>query len=48
MTGFPEAVFVGRAGELGGERITGGADVERNGDRESFERGVALALGGGS
>jgi cytochrome c biogenesis protein CcmG/thiol:disulfide interchange protein DsbE len=42
VVGFPETFFVNRDGELVGERIQGGVDVERN--REAFERGVELAL----
>jgi cytochrome c biogenesis protein CcmG, thiol:disulfide interchange protein DsbE len=40
---FPETFFVDRSGKLVGERIAGAVDIERN--RETFERGVALALG---
>jgi cytochrome c biogenesis protein CcmG, thiol:disulfide interchange protein DsbE len=43
VTGFPETFFVDRSGELVGERIAGGVDIERN--REAFERGLSLALG---
>lgn len=39
---FPETFFVDRTGTLVGERIAGAVDIERN--RETFERGVALAL----
>ena len=46
--GFPETFFVDRTGRVVHERIAGGVDIERNGNRESFERGVALALGSGS
>lgn len=42
VVGFPETFFVNRDGELVGERIQGGVDVERN--RETFDRGVELAL----
>ena len=48
VKGFPETFFVDRTGKLVGERISGGVDLEGNGNRESFERGVALALGSGS
>jgi cytochrome c biogenesis protein CcmG/thiol:disulfide interchange protein DsbE len=48
VDGFPETFFVDRTGKLVGSRIRGGADIEGNGNRESFERGVALALGSGS
>jgi len=44
VTGFPETFFVDRQGRLVGERIAGGVDIERN--REAFDRGVRLALGG--
>ena len=40
---FPETFFVDRSGKLVGKRIAGAVDIERN--RETFERGVALALG---
>jgi cytochrome c biogenesis protein CcmG/thiol:disulfide interchange protein DsbE len=43
LQGYPETFFVDRSGKLVGERIAGGVDIERN--RETFERGVALALG---
>ncbi len=43
MRGFPETFFVDRSGTLVGERIEGAVDIERN--RETFERGIALALG---
>jgi cytochrome c biogenesis protein CcmG/thiol:disulfide interchange protein DsbE len=43
VRGFPETFFVDRRGTLVGERIEGAVDIERN--RETFERGVALALG---
>ena len=43
LQGYPETFFVDRTGKLVGERIAGGVDIERN--RETFERGVALALG---
>jgi cytochrome c biogenesis protein CcmG/thiol:disulfide interchange protein DsbE len=43
VRGFPETFFVDRSGTLVGERIEGAVDIERN--RETFERGVALALG---
>ena len=43
VRGFPETFFVDRTGKLVGERIEGAVDIERN--RETFERGVALALG---
>jgi cytochrome c biogenesis protein CcmG, thiol:disulfide interchange protein DsbE len=46
VRGFPETFFVDRSGKLVGERISGGVDIERN--RETFERGVALALGDAS
>ncbi len=42
VVGFPETFFVNRDGELVGERIQGGVDVERN--RDAFDRGVELAL----
>jgi len=48
VTGFPETFFVDRAGKLVGERVQGGVDIESNGNREAFERNVALALGSGS
>ena len=40
---FPETFFVDRRGKLVGERIVGGVDIERN--RDTYERGIALALG---
>ena len=40
---FPETFFVDRSGNLVGERIAGAVDIERN--RDTYERGVALALG---
>ncbi|MCZ7590342.1 MAG: TlpA family protein disulfide reductase [Gaiella sp.] len=43
VRGFPETFFVDRTGKLVGERIEGAVDIERN--RDTFERGVALALG---
>jgi hypothetical protein len=43
VTGFPETFFVDREGNVVGERIEGAVDIERN--RETFERGIALALG---
>jgi cytochrome c biogenesis protein CcmG, thiol:disulfide interchange protein DsbE len=43
VTGYPETFFVDRQGRLVGDRIQGGADLERN--RETFEAGLALALG---
>ncbi|MFN8221831.1 MAG: redoxin domain-containing protein [Gaiellales bacterium] len=43
VTGFPETYFVGRDGNLVGERIQGGVDIERN--RQAFERGLSLLLG---
>jgi cytochrome c biogenesis protein CcmG/thiol:disulfide interchange protein DsbE len=43
VRGFPETFFVDRSGTLVGERIEGAVDIERN--RETFERGIALALG---
>jgi cytochrome c biogenesis protein CcmG/thiol:disulfide interchange protein DsbE len=43
VRGFPETFFVDRSGKLVGERIEGAVDIERN--RETFERGIALALG---
>jgi peroxiredoxin len=43
VVGFPETFFVDREGNLVGERIQGGVDVERN--REAFDQGVELALG---
>lgn len=46
VRGFPETFFVDRTGKLVGERIEGAVDIERN--RDSFERGVALALGDAS
>jgi cytochrome c biogenesis protein CcmG/thiol:disulfide interchange protein DsbE len=42
VTGYPETFFVDRTGRLVGERIQGGADLERN--AEAFGRGLALAL----
>jgi cytochrome c biogenesis protein CcmG/thiol:disulfide interchange protein DsbE len=42
VVGFPETFFVDRNGNLVGERIQGGVDIERN--REAFDRGVELAL----
>ncbi len=45
VRGFPETFFVDRKGRLVGERIEGGVDIEENGNREAFERGVQLALG---
>ena len=42
VRGFPETFFVDRSGKLVGERIEGAVDIERN--RETFERGIALAL----
>jgi cytochrome c biogenesis protein CcmG/thiol:disulfide interchange protein DsbE len=42
VTGYPETFFVARDGRLVGERIQGGADIERN--RDAFERGLELAL----
>ena len=42
VRGFPETFFVDRTGTLVGERIEGAVDIERN--RETFERGIALAL----
>jgi cytochrome c biogenesis protein CcmG/thiol:disulfide interchange protein DsbE len=44
VRGFPETFFVDHTGKLVGKRISGAVDLERN--RETFERGVALALGG--
>jgi cytochrome c biogenesis protein CcmG, thiol:disulfide interchange protein DsbE len=43
VTGYPETFFVDRQGRLVGERIQGGADLDRN--RETFESSLALALG---
>ena len=43
LQGYPETFFVDRTGKLVGERIAGAVDTERN--RETFERGIALALG---
>ena len=43
VTGYPETFFVDRNGRLVGERIQGGADLERN--QETFQRSLALALG---
>jgi cytochrome c biogenesis protein CcmG/thiol:disulfide interchange protein DsbE len=43
VRGFPETFFVDRSGKLVGKRISGAVDIERN--RQTFERGVALALG---
>ena len=43
VRGFPETFFVDRSGTLVGERIEGAVDIERN--RETFERGIARALG---
>ena len=43
VRGFPETFFVDRTGTLVGERIEGAVDIERN--HETFERGIALALG---
>ena len=45
VTGFPETFFVDRSGNVVGERIQGGVDLERN--AEAYERGIALALGSG-
>ncbi len=42
VRGFPETFFVDRTGTLVGERSEGAVDIERN--RETFERGIALAL----
>jgi cytochrome c biogenesis protein CcmG/thiol:disulfide interchange protein DsbE len=42
VTGYPETFFVDRTGKLVGERIQGGADLERN--DEAFRRGLELAL----
>jgi cytochrome c biogenesis protein CcmG/thiol:disulfide interchange protein DsbE len=42
VTGYPETFFVDRTGRIVGERIQGGADLERN--EEAFERGLELAL----
>jgi cytochrome c biogenesis protein CcmG/thiol:disulfide interchange protein DsbE len=42
VRGFPETFVVDRTGTLVGERIEGAVDIERN--RETFERGIALAL----
>jgi cytochrome c biogenesis protein CcmG/thiol:disulfide interchange protein DsbE len=42
VTGYPETFFVDRRGRLVGERIQGGADLERN--EEAFRRGLELAL----
>jgi cytochrome c biogenesis protein CcmG/thiol:disulfide interchange protein DsbE len=44
VRGVPETFFVDRSGRLVGERISGGVDIEGNGNLEAFERGVALAL----
>jgi cytochrome c biogenesis protein CcmG/thiol:disulfide interchange protein DsbE len=44
ITGFPETFFVDRQGNLVGERLVGGLDLERN--REKFAEGIELALGG--
>jgi cytochrome c biogenesis protein CcmG/thiol:disulfide interchange protein DsbE len=44
ITGFPETFFVDRQGNLVGERLVGGLDLERN--REKFTQGIELALGG--
>lgn len=44
VSGFPETFFVDRQGRLVGKRIAGGVDIERN--REAFDRGIQLALGG--
>ena len=44
ITGFPETFFVDRQGNLVGERIIGGVDLDRN--RERFAEGVELALAG--
>jgi cytochrome c biogenesis protein CcmG/thiol:disulfide interchange protein DsbE len=43
VTGYPETFFVDRKGRLVGERIQGGADLERN--KETFEESLAQALG---
>jgi cytochrome c biogenesis protein CcmG/thiol:disulfide interchange protein DsbE len=43
ITGFPETFFVDREGNLVGERLVGGLDLERN--REKFAEGIELALG---
>ena len=42
VVGFPETFFVDRRGNIVGERIQGGVDVDRN--VEAYERGIALAL----
>lgn len=44
VTGFPETFFVDRRGNLVGERILGGVNLERNAER--FAEGVELALAG--
>jgi cytochrome c biogenesis protein CcmG/thiol:disulfide interchange protein DsbE len=44
ITGFPETFFVDRQGNLVGERLVGGLDLERN--RDKFQQGIELALGG--
>lgn len=46
LRGYPETFFVDRSGKLVGDRIAGAVDIERN--RETFERGIALALGDSS
>jgi len=43
LRGVPETFFVDRAGKIVGEPIYGPIDIERN--RDTYERGVALALG---
>jgi cytochrome c biogenesis protein CcmG/thiol:disulfide interchange protein DsbE len=43
ITGFPETFFVDREGNLVGERLVGGLDLERN--RDKFAEGIELALG---
>jgi cytochrome c biogenesis protein CcmG/thiol:disulfide interchange protein DsbE len=48
VRGVPETFFVDRSGKLVGERVSGGVDIEGNGNREAFERNVALALASGS
>ena len=44
VSGVPETLFVSRSGRVVGRRIQGGVHLEKN--RESFERGIALALRG--
>jgi len=43
VAGFPETFFIDRKGNLVGERIAGGVDIDRN--RAAFEQGLADILG---